>query len=190
MQVAGHRVHAARHSPRRDMAVWPDQDDVPGEFVTGLWNRRDDLKVVQVGLDRGVAPRAGRVRGGSHQYVVTAAQYAVQRGGLVARADLDIGHALPGSRRAVAAAAVLADQGSWRVGDVDLAHPARGTPGRLGSIHDYLSALAPFDKQVQNFAGITSTSTSAWPSKGCSAVTVTRPGSPGRLRSQTAPDPP
>jgi 2-polyprenyl-6-methoxyphenol hydroxylase-like FAD-dependent oxidoreductase len=88
---------------------------------------------------------------------------------------------------------------------------ARGTPGRLGSIHDYLSALAPqantrswaagrtqgagadqpgVQQTGSNSAGITSTSTSAWPSKGCSAVTVTRPGSPGRLRSQTAPDPP
>src|SRR5215472_10003621 len=47
-QVSGDGVHAARPSPRGDMAVRPDQDERPGAEVPGCRSRRDDLKVAPV----------------------------------------------------------------------------------------------------------------------------------------------
>jgi len=83
---------------------------------------RDDLEVAAVGPQPGVAQYAGQITRGNYQDVPATAQDAMQRGGLAARADLNVGHALAGSRPGPAA--VLAGQRLRRVGDVDLADPA------------------------------------------------------------------
>jgi len=83
-------------------ATWPsrpDQDDRTRGVVTG-----DDVEVGPERPQRGVAQHAGRVSRGDYQDVAAAAQDAVQRGVPAARADPDVGHALPGARPAPAAA--------------------------------------------------------------------------------------
>jgi hypothetical protein len=66
-QVTRYRLHAAGPSPRRHVAVRPDQDDI---IVRGP---RDEVEVFPVGPQRGVAQHAGCVSGRNEQDVATAA---------------------------------------------------------------------------------------------------------------------
>lgn len=84
VQIASHRIHAAWPSPRRHVAVGPDQHGRPGAVVTRsgrLRNvARNDVQVFAVESQRGVVQHAGQVRRGNDQDVPATAQDAVQPG--------------------------------------------------------------------------------------------------------------